>query len=273
MGMQSRYGEYSIVITRLGLIIDHLIEVSKKYPTVFNRDQFMEITGLGQSSTADKLKDFELYGLVHRNKNRKNRTYTISKLGQAIIRGGDERTSAIDTVVKSVPLWDQLLKTIGKKPNKTAFANAFKQITKVDDKILSENIGRLWYAYTDDISCMTKSPPFSKWSSVFRETRIPARVLGPSIKHVTPQKEEMAEIPEPTEKTQASEPTTQSLEKEKNVETTEERLPRLPSKYGVIEYKGHRFDIKDELSYGFAEHMMKRIKKDLEHELGVQFES
>jgi hypothetical protein len=47
---------------------------------------------------------------------------------------------------------------------------------------------------------------------------------------------------------------------------------KVATTYGKIEYKGHQFVINDELSYGFAEQIMRKIKKDLEMEFGAALE-
>ena len=262
----TRYGDVPIIFTRLGLAIDHLIEVSKKYPSTFTRAQFVEVTNLKPTSTADKLRDMELYGLIRRN----NAIYTISESGKKIIVGSPERSSEILAAINKIPLWAHLIKTIGKNPDRNTFDKSIKGFGHYGNLSI-ETLDQLWYAFTDDLSCITKSPPFSKWSSMVRKSATShPRIPGPSINHTVQQKKEMIVIPEPAVKTQNTESTIQNAEEEEKIEKTESH--KSTPNYGVIEYKGHQFEINDDLSYGFAEQIMKKIKKDLENK-GVEFES
>jgi hypothetical protein len=155
----SRY-QKAIVYTRLGLGSDHLIEVGTHHPSTFTRYQFSEITKSGASSTGDKLRDMALYGLITKSGN----TYKITENGHAIINGGSERSSAILAAINNVPLWAHLMKSIGKTPKKETFDKAIKEIPQYAN-LDAETLDNLWKAYNYDISCITKSPPFSDWRS------------------------------------------------------------------------------------------------------------
>jgi hypothetical protein len=260
--METKYGEYSIVFTRLGILIDHLIEVSKKYPTTFNRKQFVEITQLKPTSTLAKLQSMEQFKLVQSS----GSNYAITPLGQMIIRGGSERTKAIETVVRSVPLWNHLINTVGKTPDKLKFSAAIKQITNVDDKILKENLDRLLYAYTDDVSCITRTPPFSKYSVIYSKSGA-SKALGPSTVNAAPPLTAVVPELKPTD----IEHTAHSVIHMDEGNGTTVLDGDKSTNYGIIEYKGHKFEINDDLSYGFADQIMKKIKKDLERD-GVVFD-
>jgi len=265
-----RYGNVPIIFTRLGLAIDHLIEVSKKYPTSFTRAQFVEITGLKATSTADKLRDMELYGLIHRN----NTTYMISESGKAIISGNSDSPSKILATINKIPLWAHLITTIGKTPNKDVFEKTVKALPHYGN-LDEETLNQLWYAFTDDLSCINKSPPFSKWSSTVRKSGPnQPRIPEPPSKQTLSAIKETVVIPSPTVKPQNPELTVHTINKEETNEKTEKPSlkPESTLNYGVIEYKGHRFEINDDLSYGFAEQIMIKIKKDLERHMGVKFE-
>ena len=176
----------------------------------------------------------ELFGLIHRN----NNICTISGWGLAITRGGAERATAIETAIRRVPLWDQLIKTIGKTPDREIFNKSIRANTINGDKIGIHTLDEVWYAYTEDISCISKSPPFSKWSSAIRKSnpRMLTSVQDHPAKHAPPKSEEIIMIPEPTVKTPMIEPAIQTAEQGKKVEIPEGKTPapEPTSNYGVI---------------------------------------
>jgi hypothetical protein len=276
--MEKPYQRYGVTKTRLGLLLDHLIDVSKKQPSLFDRQQFIKITRLGNTSTADKLKDMVTFGLISKQ-DRSN--YIINPLMHAIVKGGSERTSAIKTAIKKISLWDQLLnKAIDAKTDKNSFKSAIKSITNVGDKQIAEDIDWLWYAYTEDISCIDKTPPFSIYSEIFGKAEITQRSSDVQNNRNLQENEMDTSIPRGLQDHQIIEPTAkiileQPAEHPKKEQTAEKHpqliLHKPRSKYGFIEYQEHRFEIKDELSYGFAEQIMRKIKKDLE-EQGVKLE-
>lgn len=243
--------QYGLTNTRVGLLLDHLMTIGEKFQGLFVRRQFAEEIGARVTSDGpnNKLKDMVKVGLLVKV----DRGYVISELGKGIINSGTGRTALIGKVIHNLPVWDKLLSQIGPEPDKTVFAKAFKELTDADDAFINENLGRLWYAYTDDVGCIKRSPPYSKWSMILKRSTKPQQ----TIKIVPPQPKNNSNL-------------ISSIEKETRISTPAKL--KSPITYGTIEYKGHKFVINDELSYGFAEQIMRKIKKDLETELGVSLE-
>ncbi len=257
--IMSRYAG-AIVYTRLGLIIDHLIEVSKKYPSSFTRAQFAEVTKLKESSTGDKLRDMEKYGLINRN----DSNYTISASGQAILSGGTARQSEILTAINKVPLWAHLIKLIGKTPERDLFNRTVKGIPEYIN-LNTEVLGNLWFAYNYDISCITKSPPFSDWSSKVHKSALTQYKFPPDF----PQEIEKSMPPESIIKTQLKNQPTEEVKeiktpvetshkKEEVMEMSQDRtnnilmVPDISTVPLFIEFGSVRFEAKDPRSIAFA---------------------
>jgi hypothetical protein len=270
----SRFGNVPIIYTRIGLLADNLIEVSKKYPTVFTRNQFVEIIGSKPTSTADKLRDMVSYGLIIRN----NDTYTISESGQAIIKGSPaERSSKIEIALNKCPVWNYLITTVGKRPNRDVFDRV---LTTHYGKINSEILENLWNAYKQDISSISSAPPFSKWSAIVRKPIDPQPTgFTPPHEDIVEQKEEAIVILESPIKTRI-EPVILSMDQTREIEPSvqietgtnpleeepksSERITRvsqdliglakyLPSTEKVtIEFGNVKFELRDESSIELA---------------------
>ena len=116
---------------------------------------------------------------------------------------------------------------------------------------------------TGDIACITKTPPYSKVSSNLGKKRIPKRIQSFVDTGVNLQREA---APQQTINTSL----TKSSGEETRVKPTEETPQKYQStsNYGIIEYEGHRIEIKDDLSYAFAVQIMKKIKKELLNKVG-----
>lgn len=221
--MSSRFGNIPVINTRIGLLMDNLIEVSKKHPSVFTRNQFVEIIGSKPTSTADKLRDMVSYGLILRSGDK----YTISESGQAIIRGSPaERSSKIEVALNRCPVWNYLITTVGKRPNRDVFNNAL--VTHYG-KINSEILENLWNAYKQDISSVSGAPPFSKWSAIVRKPINPQPTgFTPPDEDIVEQKEEIVVIAESPIKTQIEpviQPTDQVRPTELSIQTETEANP------------------------------------------------
>jgi hypothetical protein len=231
--MNQTYGDYVITETRLGLLLDHIITVGKKYPVSFDKKQFTESIGATPSSNgpADKLRDMIRYGLLSKN----NQKYIISDLGKAVIHGGIERANAIDTIIRKIPLWVKLNDAVGPKPKIDAFTKAVKQITHADNGVIKKNINSLWNAFSKDIACKTKTPPYSNVSAILGKRRIPKDVQKSPDTNISPQRE--VTVPAPTQigESPISVPANQSYVEKKEVETIEEKLPKNEKITGVSE--------------------------------------
>jgi len=168
-----RYNEYSYPVSRLDILLDHLIAVSKKYPLSFNRMEFTAEIGATPASNGpqSKLTDMIEFGMLNKN----DQTYTISDWGKSVIQNV-ERSATIEKMVRKIPLWDQLFQKVGKKPTKDEFAKAFQQITRVDAAVITKDLTRIWNSYTGDFSCLNKTPPFSTRSAILGKKRIPKGV-------------------------------------------------------------------------------------------------
>ncbi|WP_292369047.1 hypothetical protein [Methanoregula sp. UBA64] len=275
--MQTKFGDYSIVFTRLGILLDHLIQMSKAYPYEFTRGQFVEITKLKPTSTAAKLQGMEQFGLVRKTGN----IYKISDLGQKIIYGGTERTRAIEAVVRSIPLWSILLTNVGKNPDLPSFARSVKQITRIDDITLQENIEKLFYAFMEDVACINRTPPFSKYSVIYNKSESP-KVLGSAITtvdskimshnieqniekkiaEVTQKEVVMTEVRSDGEPMSASVTTGSGVSTEMMVQSNP--LDSAERKFDLtIIVHGESIPVIDEESYRFAEFLLKRRGKEL----------
>ncbi len=164
--MRQVWGKYIIPRKRLSILLDHLITIMKTYPSyTFSRDEFVKAIGLSHSSSGpdEKIVSMEQFGLI--TKDRFSNKYIVSELGKdVIVSHGNERIIAIEKVIRNIPLWDQLLKIVGTDVTNEKFVPAFKAITEVTDNEIVENLTQLKYAYTDDIACIQKNPPFSTWS-------------------------------------------------------------------------------------------------------------
>jgi hypothetical protein len=163
------YNEYSYPVSRLDILLDHLITIGKKYPLSFNRKEFSEAIGATPTSNGPetKLKDMVEFGLISKN----DQIYVITDLGKAIIKNED-RTNAIEKIIKQIALWDLLYQRVGKKPTKDAFAVAFQQITHAENDVINRDLIRLWNSYTNDFACSTKTPPYSTRSAILGKQRI-----------------------------------------------------------------------------------------------------
>ncbi len=163
--MERGYGEYAVTGTRLGILLDHLTAVDKKYSGAFDRKQFTDVIGASPTSNgpAEKLKDMVEFGLLLKD----TWGYVITDIGKAAIHGeGVEKNATIEKIIRTIPLWNQLLNAIGNNPDRKVFLQAFERIVHLNEPISKRNLDRLWHAYLEDISCITKTPPYSRGSAL-----------------------------------------------------------------------------------------------------------
>jgi hypothetical protein len=258
--MPNRYGDAPIIYTRVGICADTLIEIGVPYSGGFTRDQFTEVTKLKISSVRDKLRDMELYGFIQQTG---KETYVITESGRSIIEGGVKRSIALENAISRSPLWGHLIGTIGKMPDRTSFdiqVRAYSSLFDID----AESLGNLWSAYNSDISCISKNPPFATRKPASRKFMVstPAKV-DISINTLTPNQQTGGN----------QELQIKPIEQGKDIVI--ESKPSLPEEPplepGLVEYRGHKVTVTDDLTAKFAESLVKKMIKDLKRK-GIEFD-
>jgi hypothetical protein len=276
MAQVTKYGSYTVPAARVGIVLDHLREVAKNHSISFSKEEFIHDIGAVPSSNgpADKLRDMIQYGLIMRDD---HGLYKITDLGKAAISDTvEEKSLAITNVIRNVPLWDKLSTSLGTKTTMELFANAVKQIVGLDDKEFAENIHRLWYAYTEDIKCITKTPPYSSKSAILGKRRVPKHQENQTpISHTVnsiPQNEPECYFPEAP-----IQPVVGETEAEKQKETPPKQDILAFFERGEIAVKKLTFnadglvvEVKDVPSYYlaqvFLQAKMKGIKRGVDYE-------
>ena len=272
-----RYNEFSYPVSRLDILLDHLITVSKKYPSSFNRKEFTEMIGATPASNGpqSKLLDMIEFGLLSKN----DQTYTITDLGNKVIQNV-ERTATIEKIIRKIPLWDQIFQRAGKKPTKDEFVTVFQQITHAETTIITRDSSRLWNSYISDLSCLTKTPPYSTRSAILGKQRIqkfPEKSPTPAPKEVpinsidTASKE--VELYQPPRDAMAPPPpplaVPKSPKKIEDIYTKPEDL--IFTNRGEITVKklsfnsdGYTLEVKDEASYLLARVFLESKRKQFQ---------
>jgi len=231
MVLETMYGEYVITGTRLRTALDTEIMLKKNSLPSVNKEEFYKITRSAPSShgPVDKLNDMVRFGLRTKN----NQNYVITTLGEEFLKSdGEERAKIVERIVRNIPLWNKLLDNIGRNPSLDAFSDQVRAITQAKPDIIDRNLTRLYSAYIGDVECTHKSPPYGKVSPLLGRTKETKQLL-----HVP-------EVFTPLENFDISEAISDPVDMS-------------------ITFGDHRVDIKDELTYRFAEQMMVMIKREL----------
>jgi hypothetical protein len=231
MAMPTIFGEYHIPAARAGKVLDHLITVVKNHPASFTKADFVREIGAVVTSNgpADKLRDMIAYGLIVDNV----QTYGITELGKvAISVNAKERSSAVEKVVRNIPLWNLFINASGIKQTFDTFKkNAHQFIT--NDPNLDTNIHRLYTAFVEDVACISKTPPYTKIS----------KNLGKPRKHSHQTKPSYEEIPT-------------KLHIETTPQSTSSAVKIFPNGLSnvrlILEFDGGKFEVKDALSIMIA---------------------
>jgi hypothetical protein len=225
--MERFVGNYYIPKIRLGILLDHLINLDKIYPhTPFTKEQFRIALNLGMKSSGiqDKIRDMIYFGLI---KLEKHEVYSISELGKNILIASDtERPNEIKKAIKSVPLWHELLDALD-KPNSEPFIQTLQKIIGIHDNSKIEKLEKIKWAFNEDFKCVSKRPPYSILSKNIGKVRPAYLKLNSSI---------------PNNKIKKIEPTASLM----------------------IHYRDYNIPVIDELSYKMAEEILKKIRLDLE---------
>jgi len=162
--MTNRYGDAPIIYTRVGVILDTLIDTGKEHDQGFSRDRFVAVTGLKESSVRDKLRDMALYGLIQ---TAGGNLFTITDTGRSIIHGSANKKSVIEYLVKRSKLWDHIISQIGFTPERNAFDTVVKLYPQLNN-IDNESLDNLWSAFNADVGCIEKNPPYATRKSTGR---------------------------------------------------------------------------------------------------------
>lgn len=239
-------GRVKVPDVRLSILLDHLIALDKVYPTSsFKLSQFKEAMGLSRRSSgpARKISEMRQFGLLVQE--REGHKYIISDLGKTIVNGTiSERADAIEKAIRNIPLWDQLIKVVGYKDKVEGetFGAAVKKITGVSDEELASQILNITFAYTEDISCIGKNPPFSKWS----------RRVGERKKTRSPQSD------------QSNIRSQEFIPPKKEQEREPIYLKQNKGGYNLtLDYGGFKIDVKDEPSVFIATLLLNQRKREL----------
>jgi|GEM_PF-2915487 len=263
-----RYGDVPIFYTRLGVTADAYLDVSEVYYPSFTREQFAELTGLGESSIRDKLRDMEKYGFVERDK----KTYTSTKRGIAIKTGGPERQAAMWEAINLEPLWVGAIRAIGDKPERGVFDRWLKGLNEEYNNFSQEILDNIWSAFVSDISCTTRAPPYKgKITDVIkRKPSFTPPPISPTANNI------------PQNEVKKNEPAIQTKIQEVHMEAPNEKpqpsgsitvvsqdliglAEYLPSTEKVmIEFGKVKFELRDESSIALAKVLIRVKEKGLQ---------
>jgi len=237
--VRTAWEQYIIPRTRLAILLDSLIELHKSYPKEpFTRSEFVLTLHLSLSSGGPdhKLISLRQFGLIDRDVTQTK--YIITDLGRTIVSSdGSERVVSIEKAIKKVAIWDHLLKTVGTVVTDDKFIPAFKSFTGASDNEIEENIAWLKSAYTSDIACINRTPPFSEWTA--RVSKRQKRSHGSNAPlNKAPRKEHIINFPQDL---------THFAIKEKL----------------TVEYGSFKFEVKDESTFMMAMLLLLARKNEL----------
>jgi hypothetical protein len=228
MVLETKYGEFKITGIRLRTALDTAIMLHEKSITSFNKEQFYKITESAPSSHGpiDKLVDMVRFGLLVKN----DQNLVITPLCDEFLKSsGEERSKIIERIIRNIPLWNKLLDTVGKNPAMDKFSSSVRDLTKANSDLIDRNLTKLYSAYIGDIDCINKSPPYGVTSPLKGRTR-------------------------GTGKSQ------RSVDYVDDYDVSDVTVPPIEMS---INFGDHRVDIKDELTYRFAEQTMVMIRREL----------
>ena len=231
MVLETNYAGFIITGTRLRTALDTEIMLNEKTITSFNKEQFYAITGSAPSSHGpiDKLNDMVRFGLLSKT----NQTFSITPLGEEFLKSsGGERAKIIEKIIRNISLWNKLLDTVGKNPSLNTFSSQIRVITQASPELIDRNLTRLHSAYLGDIECINKSPPYGKVSPLIGRTK-------------------------------ESKPLHTSTSNNEFIEDYDVSDVIVEPIEMSITFGNQHIDIKDELTYRFAEQMMIVIKREL----------
>jgi hypothetical protein len=235
-----RIGESIIVPTyRLKLLLSDLRKTYTQY-----QDKEMTKAQIADSMKFEitsgnfnqKLSDLKNYGLLEGARDK----FKITPLGIQIFQTGDAKL--LENTIKHVPFWSYLLEKYAMSITKNDFLTELIRTAQMNETEAKNKVDGLFQEYISDIKMLTGSytiKPISK-------------EMAPPIKVTT--------IMEKSEESQTQPPPT---------------LPKSVEKDSIkmsIQYGPHRIEIVDDLTFRFAEQMMRSIRKEL-IKRGVQFDT
>lgn len=241
--ISSKVGNYRIPVVRLPTLLPHLIEIYRTFNSRdFSYEEFAQILKLKSTSSGIPTKIFEMknFGLLTES----NKRLRITDLGMRLFTSNiEERQANLLKVIRKIPFWAILLDKRG--PNDDSIMEILLHDAKMDEIVAKVRLTEIRDAFLKDISSINSFDPKITQPPLFPQgqpTEIPVQDRQEAI--LTPIKEEM-------------------------VEST--MAPDQDKIKMSIDYGTHHMDIEDELTYRFAEQMMKAMRKELERR-GVKFE-
>ncbi len=247
--MRTRWGSYTIPRSRLSLLLDHLMVLMDAYPQgIFTRLEFVQALNLSKSSGGPdhKLSSLQQYGLILR----KSADHYALTIDASTLLPFTHPIS-IEKIVRHIRLWDKLLDSIGTEFDDAKFVSAINTITGVPDNEITSELSSLKYAYTDDIACINKTPPFSAWSLSRQKNK----------QKVAPQQ-------------YSSQDTTKSPIKQTRTKTPYNANKRKSTKYKLtFQYGGTPIEVKDASSIALARILLNEIEKEIIAKGGSKMET
>jgi hypothetical protein len=236
-----RVGKYRIPKIRMDILLN---DVNKVYTNngmaEFSKETFRNNIGSTKdsSATAQKLLELKSLGLILGTDDKLH----LSEIGKNIIITKDlERHTEIEKALRKVPLWSLFIENGGEN-----ISNDKVQEILIKDAGLPESEGKLRSgeikkAFLRDLQTITNFDP-----SKFQYYQQP-------ISDTTSQSATAKMVAEPSQ------------------QGSHKRSGKVVIR-GTITYKDYKIEIKDDLSYGFALQVMRKIKKELEEDLGVRLD-
>jgi hypothetical protein len=158
--MKPKIGKFRVPKVRLKILLGELYELFKKFgDKAFTISEFGNTLGISESSSGllQKKQELKTLGLLWGD----DTSLKITDSGKKSVQQNiPERQKEIESVVKRIGLWDELLKS-GKNIDDSRLFEILQNKTGLDEVMLKGRFKEIKWAFTEDVNCITQFDPYS----------------------------------------------------------------------------------------------------------------
>lgn len=181
--MKPKIGKFRVPKVRLKILLGELNELYKKFgDKTFTVQEFGNTLNISETSSGLQLKISELKNL-QLIRAEGDLIKIIDSGTKAIQQNTIERKKEIETIVKRIGLWNELLK-FGTALDESNFASTLQKITGLKDGIIKERLKEIIWAFTEDTNCINQFDPNTDYITKKRKIKI---IKKPLLKREKPQ--------------------------------------------------------------------------------------
>jgi|GEM_PF-4955733 len=255
---------------RLRMVLPELGRVYTQYKdTEITKQQIADAMKFESTSGSfnQKLSDLKNYGLLKGGRD----CFYITEFGLQVY--STHNIGLLEHARLNVPFWEYLSLKYNTQPTKE---NILAELVSLigNEKNAKEKLEWIFFAYSDDLKYSLNGPITEIPLLKTEESSDTQKETALSVSEQTDSIVIQSKVTKSTGPDELKGSTNQTQKSDKPLENSTQSPDNQNGGnilHGVIEYRDYKFEIKDALSYTFAEQIMKTIKKELEVE-GIKFD-